>query len=97
MSDAPKRTPHRFSTSTPALKFTPESAERFAATVFDLADKAVAADARLWELVAELAASGDVAAISEIAALRRTTAPEDILKRLGERGTARAAPKKSKR
>jgi hypothetical protein len=74
-----KPTAHRFSAKAPPLRFTPEAAERFAATVFDLADKAIAADAALWAHVAELARAGDSLEILRLAEMRRTTAPEDIL------------------
>lgn len=80
-----KSTAHRFAPKSQPLQLAPETASRFAATVFELADRAAAADAELWEVISSLAVSGNCAEIVRLADLRKTTAPEDILSSLKRR------------
>lgn len=75
-------TAHRFTPKTAPIPFSPEKAEHFAAVVFEVADRAIAADAELWEMIRNLAEAGNSREILRLAEMRRTTAPGDILKSL---------------
>lgn len=82
-----KGTLHCFPAPAAQPEMSEEQARRFADTVFELADRANAAEAELWARVAELAGAGDCPTVKRIAEMRRTMGPTDILSAL-----RRAAP-----